>query len=563
MAQYRTDTQSVGTPGTRYEVVMLANTNGDVLNSIPITLQGQHANGTLTLIPVTSEGHLEVDIHGPRMPFGELHVESTDPAFQVDAVYGINPAEMLTTVGHAVTPGATSSGTVTGTDNLFKCATGNIAFSFASLQTQARLRYRPGQGDIIRFTCMFSDPTASSILVVGCGTAETGFYFGYNGTSFGILYSNGGVRDIRTLTVTTASTSTSNYNITLNGITTNVAATNSGSTIKTAYEISRGTYPGWRAEAVGSTVVFLADSVGVRGGAFTIAQSGAGTPAAGSFVETTAGTATTDTWVPQAQWNVDKMDGTGPSGNVLNPQRLNVAQIDLQYLGAGAVVFKLESTQDGNNPTFDVVHVFNFPNTRTTPTMRQPCFPVTMAAYSAGSTTDVWVAAASCAGFVAGKRVNTGPRMCFFRETNGYVGSTASTYYPLFTIANSLIHSHTGTPKKANQSVVYLKSIAAAHDDATPITFYLIRNATLGGTPNFQPYDAASVLDYDESATTCTFTNPRQVQFAYTLGQSAGGAYEFEDEIDLQPGETLTLAARAVTGTATYVNASLNTREDQ
>jgi len=34
-------------------------------------------------------------------------------------------------------------------------------------------------------------------------------------------------------------------------------------------------------------------------------------------------------------------------------------------------------------------------------------------------------------------------------------------------------------------------------------------------------------------------------------------------ELEIQPGETLTLAARAVTGTATYVIGSVNTREDQ
>ena len=38
---------------------------------------------------------------------------------------------------------------------------------------------------------------------------------------------------------------------------------------------------------------------------------------------------------------------------------------------------------------------------------------------------------------------------------------------------------------------------------------------------------------------------------------------DFLDDFNLRPGETLTLAAQAVTGTATYVSGSLNTREDQ
>ena len=514
-------------------------------------------------LSTTAEGHLEVAVHGPRMPFGEVHVEGAEPVFQLDAVYGLNSSDLILTTGNSNNLGAANSAQNTGTDNLFKCSTGTTAYSFGSIESRRRLRYRSGQGNFIRFTFMFSTPAASSTLVVGAGTAETGFFFGYDGTSFGVLYSNGGVREIQTLTVSTASTATNNYQVQLAGVTTNVTATNNGSTVKTAYEISKGTYPGWSAEAVGSTVVFVANSAGNKSGTFSLGQTGAGTPAAGSFAETLAGVASDDTWVPQASWNGDKLDGTGASGVTINPQKLNVGQIDFQYLGAGAVVMKVEVNPSGNNPDFVTVHTFDFPNQRTTPTMRQPCFPFTMAAYSAGSTTNVWAASASVAGFIAGKRVNSGPRMTFFRETNGFVGSTAATYYPLFTIRNSLTHSHNGTTAKANQAVFYLISISASHDDATPVTFYLIRNATLDGVPNFAAYDATSVIDYDTAATTCTFTNNSQVQFAYALGQNSGGAFGFSDTISVQPGETITLAARAVTGTATYVNVSLNTREDQ
>jgi hypothetical protein len=82
-------------------------------------------------------------------------------------------------------------------------------------------------------------------------------------------------------------------------------------------------------------------------------------------------------------------------------------------------------------------------------------------------------------------------------------------------------------------------------------------------TPNFTRFDNNSCLFWDIASTTCTIADRGDVQFAYTLGQGSGGAFAFSDELAIQPGETYTLAARAVTGTATYVNASLNTREDQ
>lgn len=535
-------------------------------NTTPIrhvVMRGITDSGDEQSIAMTSEGHAEVAIHAPLLPFGSVHTEHMEPEFQEDSVYGINSLNMTATTGNSASPGGATSATATGTNNLFKCSTGTTAYSFASIQTDKRIRYRPGQGVIARFTALFSAPAANSIVVAGVGSSESGFYFGYNGTSFGILHVTGGVREIQTLTVTTASTSTSNYNITLGGLTTNVTATNNGSTLKTAYEIAQGVYPGWKAEQRGSTVVFLADSAGNKTGNFTLAQAGAGVPAAGTYDETLAGVASNDTWIPQSTWNGDKLDGTGASGVTLDKSKGNVYQIDIQYLGFGSIVFKIEVDPTGNNHNFVSVHTISIPNTRTSPTVSQPAFPFTMSAYSAGSTTDVSVSCASCSGFIEGVKKKLGPRMSPRVETNGFVGSSASTYYPLFTIRNSLTHAHTGNTERANQSIVYPLSLSASHDDATPVTIFLIKNATLAGTPNFQKYDADSCLYWDVAASTSTIARNSQIQYALCLGQSSGGAFAFEEDIRLEPGDTLTLAARAVTGTATYVVAGLNTREDQ
>ena len=46
-----------------------------------------------------------------------------------------------------------------------------------------------------------------------------------------------------------------------------------------------------------------------------------------------------DTVVTQANWNLDKMDGTGPSGTNLNMADAQIFVIDFQWLGAGRVRF--------------------------------------------------------------------------------------------------------------------------------------------------------------------------------------------------------------------------------
>lgn len=155
------------------------------------TVYGLTDRGVPTQFNATAEGHLEVAIHGPRLPFGSVHVESLKPVFQVDGVYGLNTFLNRTSTGLAVGSGS-GSGSVTGSGNKIVAATGTTQYSFATVQSRRRLRYRPGQGVVGRFAGYFSSPVASSIVVAGWGSAEAGIYFGYNGTTFGILHSTGG-----------------------------------------------------------------------------------------------------------------------------------------------------------------------------------------------------------------------------------------------------------------------------------------------------------------------------------------------------------------------------------
>ena len=511
--------------------------------------------GSPVSLAATGEGHLEVAIHAPRLPFGSIHAERLTPVFQHDAVYQLNSFSTKATTGHST--GGVSSATATVSNNLFKCYTGTTALSFSAIQSRKRLRYRAGQGIVGRFAGGFSAPAESSILVIGFGTAESGFYFGYNGTSFGILHVTGGVREVRTLTVTTASTSTSNYNVVLNGATAvNVTATNNSSTVKTAYEISRGTFPGWTSYQVGSTVVFVANDAGSKTGSYSLAQSGAGTPAAGTFARTLSGAASTDTWIPQSSWNGDKLNGTGASGFTIDPSKGNVFQIGVQYLGFGTITFSVEVTSSNtNNADFVTCHTIKYPNTSTSTSLTQPSFPFTMAAYSAGSTTDVGCFVGSFGGFREGVTLLSGPRMTY---TNTSTAVSTGAYYCLFTVRNDGVYAG-----RANQSVVNILSVGAAHDDATPVTLYALRNATLVGTPNFTAWASSSCTSVDTAATTATVSTNDQIVFSIPIGQGGNELIALGDEVTLQPGETLTIAATAVTGTATYTIASMNTREDQ
>lgn len=508
-------------------------------------IAGRTDGGSYVNIPATSEGHLEVAIHAPRLPFGSIHTEGLTPVFQTDGVYGINTTNVLSSTN--------ASGGTTTTDSAFSCSTGVTIGGAGSLQSRRRLRYRPGQGMVVRYTALFTSPVAASYQIAGVGHPEDGVYFGYVGTVFGILYTNRGVREVQTLTVSTASTTAENITITLNGAITTVAVTNSGSTLRTAYEISQGVYPYWEAEVVGSTVVFVSQSVGNKAGAFTLTGA---TTAVGTFAETRAGVAVTEEVIAQTDWNVDKMDGTGYSGIILDKTKFNVYQIGIQYLGAGAITFQIEAAFTGNNPEWITVHTMRLPNSLIKTTFGNPSFPFTMSAYSNGSSgTNLTVKCGSFAGFIEGEKRTTGPR---FSYTASSASVTAVAFRALFTVRNSRVFSG-----RTNQSVVNILGLNAALKHNFPCTIYVFKNATLAGNPNFIQYHTTSCTYLDTAATTCTIANNSLLVWSGTLGDTGNFDHVFTDELTLQPGESLTVAAISSSGNPNFVNASINTREDQ
>ncbi len=523
-------------------------------------LRGTLDNGETKAVPCTQEGHLEVEIHGPLNPFGSVHTEAYTSIFQADAIYGLNSFEMDATTGLGYDPGpgapGANSGSAVGANGLFTCSTGTTAFSFGTIQTRKRLRYRPGQGIIGRFTALWSTPAASTIVVAGFGSSESGYYFGYSGTTFGLLHSTGNVREIQTFTVTAAATVGGAVTFVLNGLSYAQTLAASATTTLTANNIASKTFSGWSVEARGATVVFLADSAGNKAGTFSVTPGGSGLT--GTYAETLAGSTTADTFIAQSSWNGDKCDGTGASGFTLNPAKGNVFQIGIAWLGFGPVTFSiLMPSAEGNNANWAVVHTINNPNARTTTHTNQPSFPFTMAAYSSGSTTNVSVSCASLAGFVEGAKRTTGPRMTYWNTTA--VTSSTSAYIPILSVRNDLVYA-----TRASQTVVNLLSFGgSANGNANANTsFFLIRSATLTGPVSWTAWASTSCTYADTGATGCSFSSNDQVIWTGSISQAGEFVFAFEDDITLQPGETVTLAVRSATSTAVCL-AQLNTREDQ
>jgi hypothetical protein len=101
-------------------------------------------------------------------------------------------------------------------------------------------------------------------MFLGAGTSECGYFIGYFGTSFGILHSQTGQREIRKLDITSGAT-TGNVTVTLNGEAIAVPVSGGASPEQTAYQLSQGDYSqvggtagGFLADAVSGSVYFIA-----------------------------------------------------------------------------------------------------------------------------------------------------------------------------------------------------------------------------------------------------------------------------------------------------------------
>ena len=111
--------------------------------------------------------------------FGQLVAQEETPIVTIDFPYNINTAY--------VTPTTANGGTVTQANSQAILQTSAAANGSAALDSIIAARYLPGQGKIIRFTAIFTPGVANATQVIGAGDANDGYFFGYQGATFGLF----------------------------------------------------------------------------------------------------------------------------------------------------------------------------------------------------------------------------------------------------------------------------------------------------------------------------------------------------------------------------------------
>jgi hypothetical protein len=469
-------------------------------------------------------GGIPTQIVGPLSGFGEISTETPTPTAQVDFIYNINTQVVRTYTYLAAASVAQSNGEAI-------ISSGTNANGYARLFARRVIRYRPGQGSLIRMTARFSAGVENNRQLIGVYNVSSGYQFGYVGSDFGILHTSTAVAEIQALTVTGAPAAPGNVTVTLDGGPgVSVAVTASGNTAITAFQISQADYSqaagGWDAMALGSVVYFVRRIAGPAG-ASTFSAGTTGTVAA--FSTTTTGVNPTETFIAQSNWNQDRFNGSGPSGVTLDPTKGNVYAIQFQYLGYGDAFFSIENPNTGR---FSVCHIIKNANTRTSTVLRNPAAYMTWESRNTGSTTSTSLVTASGSAFTEGIVVFLGPRLG--SDTTKSV--LATTLTPLITLRSTRVYQN-----QASSGQIRIDRISVSADGTKPVELRLYRNATLTSAQFSRVNASVSVADIDTAATA---VSGGTLLYAFTVGKTDSTDQDIGNlDITLNAGDAITLTA--------------------
>jgi len=128
----------------------------------------------------------------------------------------------------------------------------------------------------------------------------------------------------------------------------------------------------------------------------------------------------TDTFVSQSTWNLDKMNGIGPSGNTLDISKAQIYTVDFEWLGVGRVRYGV--VQKG---ILIYVHEINNYNNLDTVYLRNPNLPVRYEISTQTNTTTGSLLTQICSTVISeGGFQNVGKRTVVTNYTGASVGAS-------------------------------------------------------------------------------------------------------------------------------------------
>lgn len=204
-----------------------------------------------------------------------------------------------------------------------------------------------------------------------------------------------------------------------------------------------------------------------------------------------------DTAVNQADWNMDKLDGTGPSKITLDLSKTQIFFMDIEWLGVGSV--RCGFVIDGK-PIH--CHSFHHANgTLTTPYMTTAILPGRVEITNTGTTASASTQRQICFSVISegGYELRGRPKTTEIPITTPRDLATAGTYYPILSIRLK--------STRLNSIVIPKNFHLLGIGNNTRMSYKLINNPTLTGA-NWVSAGDDSYVEYDISATALSGGTP-------------------------------------------------------
>lgn len=195
--------------------------------------------------------------------------------------------------------------------------------------------------------------------------------------------------------------------------------------------------------------------------------------------------------VGRADWNGDKLDGTGPSQITASPTAQHLINIDYEWYGAGQVSFSF--VIDGET---HVIHKFNNANHIDAVWCATPFLPIRLELENTGGAAGThYLYQGSNSLIQEGEPEKLGSLVSRSNAITGTTLAVANTYYPVISIR---------LKSTALQGVALLRSLQVATNDNTNVFWRLVENPTLTGAVWTDPTNTNIFTQYDISATAYT-----------------------------------------------------------
>lgn len=192
----------------------------------------------------------------------------------------------------------------------------------------------------------------------------------------------------------------------------------------------------------------------------------------------------------RADWNGDKLNGSGPTGITLDLSKTQLLVVDYEWYGVGVVKFSLVI----NNQTVDL-HTFYHANTISDPWCSTPFIPMRVEMENVSTSTSATMYQISSCHSMEAFSDNLGIPISVATSITGKTLTTQNTYYPVLSIR---------LKSTALNGVVIPQYLQAGTTDNTFINYQLILNPTLTGASWINHPSADSIVQYDLSATAFT-----------------------------------------------------------